>query len=124
MSEALKFSNLRYSYPASEGEEALRGVTFSIGRGEKVALLGLNGAGKSTLLLQTNGLLSPTSGSVEVDGIQLTKKTVAEARRKVGMVFQNADDQLFSPTVYADVAFGPQMIKHTQEGVDRRGWVG
>lgn len=120
MSEALKFSNLRYSYPASEGEEALRGVSFSIGRGEKVALLGLNGAGKSTLLLQTNGLLSPTSGSVEVDGIPLTKKTVAEARRKVGMVFQNADDQLFSPTVYADVAFGPQMMKLPEEEVDRR----
>ncbi|MDE5979932.1 MAG: energy-coupling factor ABC transporter ATP-binding protein, partial [Muribaculaceae bacterium] len=110
----------RYSYPASEGEEALRGVTFSIGRGEKVALLGLNGAGKSTLLLQTNGLLSPTSGYVEVDGIQLTKKTVAEARRKVGMVFQNADDQLFSPTVYADVAVGPQMMKLPEEEVDRR----
>lgn len=120
MSEALRFSGVHYSYPSAGGEEALRGVTFSIDKGEKVALLGLNGAGKSTLLLQTNGLLSPASGRVDVDGVALTKKTVTLARQKVGMVFQNADDQLFSPTVYADVAFGPQMMKLPADEVDRR----
>lgn len=118
--EALRFYQLRYAYPASGGSEALRGVSFSVASGEKVALLGLNGAGKSTLLLQTNGLLLPSSGSVAVDGVEVTKKTLAEVRRKVGMVFQNADDQLFSPTVYADVAFGPQMMRLPGEEVDRR----
>lgn len=120
MPEALKFTDVRYSYPASGGDEALRGVTFSVSPGEKVALLGLNGAGKSTLLLHTNGLLRPTSGYVEIDGVVLTKKTIDEARRKIGMVFQNADDQLFSPTVYADVAFGPQMMHLKAEEVDLR----
>ncbi len=86
MSEALRFSDVHYSYPSAGGEEALRGVTFSIDKGEKVALLGLNGAGKSTLLLQTNGLLSPASGRVDVDGVALTKKTVTLARQKAGMV--------------------------------------
>lgn len=120
MPDALRFTDLRYSYPASSGVEALRGISFSIAQGEKVALLGLNGAGKSTLLLQTNGLLLASSGCVTVDGVEVTKKTLPEVRRKVGMVFQNADDQLFSPTVYADVAFGPQMMKLSAEEVDRR----
>lgn len=105
----------RRNYPIREW-----GPLFSIDKGEKVALLGLNGAGKSTLLLQTNGLLSPASGRVDVDGVALTKKTVTLARQKVGLVFQNADDQLFSPTVYADVAFGPQMMKLPADEVDRR----
>ncbi len=119
MSEALKFSHVCYSYPSAKGKEVLSDVSFSIGKGEKVALLGLNGAGKSTLLLHTNGLLVPTDGSVEVDGIALSKKTLGEARRRVGMVFQNADDQLFSPTVYADVAFGPRMMKLPDSEVDK-----
>lgn len=120
MAEALKFSNVCYSYPSSERNEALHDVSFSVSDGEKVALLGLNGAGKSTLLLHTNGLLSPAKGVVEVDGMELGKKTLPVARRKVGMVFQNADDQLFSPTVYADVAFGPRMMKLSDEEVDSR----
>lgn len=120
MSQALKFNDIRYSYPGTGGNEVLRGVCFTVGNGEKVALLGLNGAGKSTLLLHSNGLLLPDSGTVEIDGLALTKKTVDEARRKVGMVFQNADDQLFSPTVYDDVAFGPQMMNLSREEVDKR----
>lgn len=120
MFDALRFSDLHYSYPSQNGVEALSGITFSIVQGEKVALLGLNGAGKTTLLLQTNGLLMPTSGVVEVDGVIVSKKTLSAVRRKVGLVFQNSDDQLFSPTVYEDVAFGPQMMRLSQQEVEHR----
>lgn len=101
----LRFTDVRYSYP--DGHEALKGVDFLITHGEKVALLGLNGAGKSTVLLHTNGLLLPSSGEVNVGGIPVTKKTLPVVRQSVGMVFQNADDQLFMSTVEEDVAFGP-----------------
>ncbi len=103
---ALEFENVRFTYP--DGVEALRGVTFSISQGEKVGLLGLNGSGKSTLLLHTNALLLPDSGTVRVEGIRTDRKNAGEVRRRVGMVFQDADDQLFMPTVEADVAFGPK----------------
>ena len=102
----MEFRQVRYSYEGSR-EEALRGVDFKIGHGEKVALLGPNGAGKSTLLLHTDGLLSPASGEVVVCGMPVERKTLADVRRRVGMVFQNPDDQLFMPTVEEDVAFGP-----------------
>ncbi len=101
----IQFSDVHYRYP--DGTEALRGVTFRVTHGEKVALLGLNGAGKSTLLLHTNGLLLPTSGEVNVGGIPVSRKTAPSVRRAVGMLFQNPDDQLFMPTVEEDVAFGP-----------------
>lgn len=119
MPYALEFNNVRFAYPGSR-EETLRGVDFTVGEGEKVALLGLNGAGKSTIMLHTDGLLTAASGKVRVDGIEVNKKTLKEVRRRVGMVFQNADDQLFSPTVYADVAFGPQMMGLSDDEVDRR----
>lgn len=102
----MEFRQVRYSYEGSR-EEALRGVDFKIGHGEKVALLGPNGAGKSTLLLHTDGLLLPVSGEVVVCGMPVERKTLADVRRRVGMVFQNPDDQLFMPTVEEDVAFGP-----------------
>lgn len=103
----MEFRQVRYSYEGSR-EEALRGVDFKIGHGEKVALLGPNGAGKSTLLLHTDGLLLPASGEVVVVcGMPVERKTLADVRRRVGMVFQNPDDQLFMPTVEEDVAFGP-----------------
>ncbi len=102
----MEFRQVRYSYEGSR-EEALRGVDFKIGHGEKVALLGPNGAGKSTLLLHTDGLLLPASGEVVVCGMPVERKTLADVRRRVGMVFQNPDDQLFMPTVEEDVAFGP-----------------
>jgi cobalt/nickel transport system ATP-binding protein len=100
----LKIDDLSFSYP--DGREALRGISLCMLRGEKVALVGANGAGKSTLLLQTNGLLQG-SGRVEVAGMEVTKDNLPVVRAKVGLVFQNPDDQLFSPTVYEDVAFGP-----------------
>jgi len=102
----MEFRQVRYSYEGSR-EEALRGVDFKIGHGEKVALLGPNGAGKSTLLLHTDGLLLPASGEVVVCGMPVERKTLADVRRRVCMVFQNPDDQLFMPTVEEDVAFGP-----------------
>ncbi len=102
----MEFRQVRYSYEGSR-EEALRGVDFKIGHGEKVALLGPNGAGRSTLLLHTDGLLLPASGEVVVCGMPVERKTLADVRRRVGMVFQNPDDQLFMPTIEEDVAFGP-----------------
>ena len=114
----LRFTDVHYTYP--NGYEALKGVDFFISHGEKVALFGLNGAGKSTVLLHTNGLLLPTSGEVNVGGIPVTKKTLRTVRQSVGMVFQNADDQLFMSTVEEDVAFGPLNMGLEGEEVERR----
>lgn len=97
--------NLHFAYP--DGTDALNGVCFRITHGESVALVGANGAGKSTLLLHLNGYLTPTRGEVRIGDVPLTRETVVSARRAVGMVFQDPDDQLFMPTVYEDVAFGP-----------------
>lgn len=114
----IKFDNVHFSY--SNGYEALKGISFLITHGEKVALLGLNGAGKSTVLLHTNGLLLPSSGEVNIGGIPVTKKTASAVRRAVGMLFQNPDDQLFMPTVEEDVAFGPLNMGLEKEEVRRR----
>ena len=97
--------DLCYAYP--DGTEALTGVSFRITHGKAVALVGANGAGKSTLLLHLNGHLKPTRGEVRIGDAPLTPETTAAARRAVGMVFQDPDDQLFMPTVLEDVAFGP-----------------
>ena len=97
--------DLSFSYP--DGTQALEGVSFEIGHGEAIAVVGANGAGKSTLLLHLNGLLSPEHGSVDIGGIPVMKSTLPDIRRTVGMVFQDPDDQLFMPTVAEDVGFGP-----------------
>ena len=94
-----------FAYP--DGTPALGGVTFRAEAGESVALVGSNGAGKSTQLLHMNGDLTPAAGCVSIGGQPVTRATVAVARRRVGMVFQDPDDQLFMPTVLEDVAFGP-----------------
>lgn len=114
----LKFTDVHYRYP--DGTEALKGVSFNIHHGEKVALLGLNGSGKSTLLLHTNGLLLPTSGEVNVGDVPVVKSTLPTIRRTVGMVFQNPDDMLFMPTVHEDVAFGPRNMDLPEREVERR----
>ena len=114
----LRFDNVRYRYPG--GYEALRGVSFCLRHGEKVALLGANGAGKSTLVLHTNGLLLPTEGSVNVGDVPVCRRTLPAIRRSVGLVFQNPDDQLFMPTVADDVAFGPLNMRLPAEEVERR----
>jgi cobalt/nickel transport system ATP-binding protein len=97
--------DLHHTYP--DGTEALRGVSFRIHHGESVAIVGANGAGKSTLLLHLNGVLMASAGSVRVGEIPLVKETLKEVRRALGLVFQDPDDQLFMPTVFEDVAFGP-----------------
>lgn len=114
----LHFRGVHYRYPG--GYEALKGVTFSLIHGEKVALLGANGAGKSTLALHCNGLLLPTEGQVNVGGIPVERKTLPLVRQSVGLVFQNPDDQLFMPTVEEDVAFGPLNMRLPQQEVEHR----
>ncbi|MEU1707907.1 ABC transporter ATP-binding protein [Streptomyces sp. NPDC005706] len=102
---SLEVSGLAFAYP--DGHQALFGVDFSIARGERVALLGPNGAGKTTLVLHLNGILGGGTGTVTVAGMPVGKRHMAEIRQKVGIVFQDPDDQLFMPTVREDVAFGP-----------------
>jgi len=98
-------TDLHYAYPG--GTLALRGVSFRILHGESVGIVGANGAGKSTLLQHLNGSLVPDSGTVRIGDYPLTRDTLPQVRRTVGMVFQDPDDQLFMPTVYEDVIFGP-----------------
>ncbi|MCB8968000.1 MAG: ABC transporter ATP-binding protein [Ardenticatenaceae bacterium] len=100
----LLVQDLAFHYP--DGHEALKGVSLQVAPGEKVALVGPNGAGKSTLMLHLNGLLQG-KGVVAVSGLPVEKQNLPLIRSKVGIVFQNPDDQLFSPTVFEDVAFGP-----------------
>ena len=102
---AVEIQHLHFRYP--DGYEALRGVDLRIEAGEKVALVGPNGAGKSTLMLHLNGLLWPAHGVVRIGGVTVDRSSVRRVRADVGVVLQDPDDQLFSPTVYDDVAFGP-----------------
>jgi cobalt transport protein ATP-binding subunit len=101
----IRLEGLFHRYP--DGVDALRGVDLEVSSGQRVALVGPNGAGKTTLLLHLNGLLKPTQGRVWVGGIEVRPSTYTDVRRCVGYVFQDPDDQLFSPTVFEDVAFGP-----------------
>jgi cobalt/nickel transport system ATP-binding protein len=104
MHHTIEVEKLSFSYP--DGHVALRDASLTIAPGEKVALVGPNGAGKSTLMLHLNGILQG-QGSVRVCGLDVVKANLDKVRAAVGLVFQNPDDQLFSPTVFDDVAFGP-----------------
>ena len=109
---------VRHTYP--DGHRALDGVDLHIHPGERVALLGPNGAGKTTLVLHLNGILTPTSGSVAVSGLPVVREHLLDVRRRVGIVFQDPDDQLFMTTVAQDVAFGPRNLGLSAEEVDAR----
>jgi cobalt/nickel transport system ATP-binding protein len=97
--------DLYFTYP--DGTDVLRGISFRITHGESVAIVGANGAGKSTLLLHLNGYLTSTSGALRIGDSPLLPENLKQVRRAVGLVFQDPDDQLFMPTVFDDVAFGP-----------------
>jgi len=123
----VEVKSLRHVYP--DGTAALHDVSFRITHGESVAIIGANGAGKSTLLLHLNGYLVPTAGEIRIGDFPMNKSTLPEIRRTVGMVFQDPDDQLFMPTVYDDVAFGPmnlglpgaEVAKRVKDALERVG---
>jgi cobalt/nickel transport system ATP-binding protein len=112
------FENVHFAYP--DKTKALNGVSFRITHGESVGIVGANGAGKSTLILHMNGYLLPTEGRIVIGDVELHKKTRSAIRKKVGVVFQNPDDQLFMPTVFDDVAFGPLNMGFSKEKVMER----
>ena len=116
-SSIIELRDLSFSYP--DGQQALRGITFNVATGEKVGLAGPNGAGKSTLLLHLNGILRGP-GEVHIAGLRVTERALRVVRSKVGLVFQDPDDQLFSPTVFDDVAFGPLHMGLSEEQVRSR----
>jgi len=109
---------LAYAYP--DGHQALYGVNLNIHQGERVALLGPNGAGKTTLILHLNGILTAGAGTVAISGLPVTRPNLTEIRRRVGVVFQDPDDQLFMPTVHDDVAFGPANLGVRGEELENR----
>lgn len=126
MEEVIKIDHLSFGYP--DGQQALSNISLTIHRGESVALIGPNGAGKSTLLLHLNGILR-NNGMVSLFGQPIDERNLKSVRRRVGLVFQNPDDQLFSPTVFDDVAFGPINLgygeRDVRESVARAlAWVG
>ncbi len=122
MTPVLEVDGLAYAYP--DGHQALFGVDLHVHAGERVALLGPNGAGKTTLVLHLNGILGAGSGqgagSVSVSGLRVEKANLAEVRRRVGIVFQDPDDQLFMGSVRADVAFGPRNLGVKGAELDRK----
>ncbi len=115
---AIVVDNVYFAYP--DGREVLKGISCGIAHGERVALVGPNGAGKSTFMSHLNGVLMPSQGRVIIDGIEITKDNLTQVRRKVGIVFQDPDDQLFCPTVFDDVAFGPLNLGLSKDEIHLR----
>ncbi|KZL92679.1 energy-coupling factor ABC transporter ATP-binding protein [Clostridium magnum] len=114
----LEVRNLHFSYP--DGHEAVKDMSFTIHHGEAVGIIGANGAGKSTLLMLLMGVIFPDRGEVLIGDVHVTKKTLPVIRQRLGMVFQDTDDQLFMTTVYDDVAFGPRNYKLDEKEVESR----
>jgi cobalt/nickel transport system ATP-binding protein len=113
----IEIKDLYYTYP--DGRKALKGISLSIGTNERVGIVGPNGSGKSTLLAQLPGLLRG-AGQIKIAGLELKKENLGAIRKIIGLVFQNPDDQLFCPTVYDDVAFGPINLRLKKEEVATR----
>lgn len=113
----LKLENLTIKYP--DGTEAVSDLSLHVKKGQHLALVGENGAGKTSLMLSVVGVL-PGQGGITVDGIRLTKDTVSQIRQKAGLVFQNPDDQLFMPSIYDDIAFGPRNLGVDEETIRHR----
>lgn len=111
----IQISDLNFTYPS--GVQALRGISLSIAAGEQVAVIGQNGAGKTTLVKHFNGLLQPTSGNVKVGDWNTKEHSVAKLARRVGYVFQNPDEQLFSKNVGTEVAFGPRNLGYNGDQI-------
>lgn len=115
---AVKVDDVQFTYP--DGHQVLKGLSCEIRQGEKVALIGPNGAGKSTFMSLLNGVELATRGVVTVGGMTVTKENLKAIRRKVGIVFQDPDEQLFCPTVFDDVAFGPLNLGLPREEIEHR----
>lgn len=114
----IECNNISFSY--ENGKEILKGVSFQVGQKEAIGIIGANGVGKSTLLRILVGLELNFSGEVEINRIPVNKKTLAEVRRKIGYLFQDSENQLFTQTVYNDVAFGPRNYGLKEEEVKER----
>ncbi|MDI3535698.1 MAG: cobalt/nickel transport system ATP-binding protein [Eubacteriaceae bacterium] len=114
----LEISDLSYSYP--DGHQAIEKISLNLGAGESVALVGANGAGKSSFFKLIIGIAAASSGLIKIDELSVEKKTLKEVRQRVGMVFQNPDDQLFMTKVYDDVAFGPRNQLLSDSEVDEK----
>jgi energy-coupling factor transport system ATP-binding protein len=120
-SPIIQVENVSYAYP--NGVQALNGVSLTIHKGEFVAIMGENGAGKTTLVKHFNGLLRPQEGSITVDGVDVSQVSVASLARKVGLVFQSPDDQLFSENVESEISFALNNFGFEKEVVEKRvGW--
>ncbi len=119
MAESIvSLKDVKFSYPA--GVSALKGVSLEIQQGERVALLGPNGSGKSTLILLIAGLLMPSNGEIRIFGEKTTSKDFQKLRSRIGIVFQDPDDQLFTPSVIEDIEYGPKNLKLPEEEIKKR----
>lgn len=114
----LQAESLSYSY--EQGEEVLKEISLTVRKGEKIAVLGSNGAGKSTCFLNLNGVYQPSSGRILYRGSEIRKRDLNELRKNVGIVFQDADNQIIASTVFAEISFGPMNLKLSKDEVRRR----
>lgn len=120
MNKKILLETDRLSFSYEEGKEVLHDISFQIRKGEKIAVVGSNGAGKSTLFLNLNGVLQPDRGTIRYEGKEIRKKDWKIMREKVGIIFQNADEQIIGSTVFSEVAFGPVNMKLGKEEISRR----
>jgi len=119
LDEVIEMDGVHHNYP--NGRATLRGISIKVRKGERVAIIGPNGAGKSTLIMVASGLIKPSKGTVRIFGAETFGKEFRRRRHRVGVVFQDPDDQLFCPTVWEDVVFGPRNVGLAEEDVAKRG---